>query len=133
MTPMSQPQNGVAAVLSLVIPGAGQMYKGDVAKGFAWLFGTALGYVLLIIPGLVLHVLCVVNAATAPLPPAVMPSDQVAVLLAQRRAYEALTPDEHRARQRSQILLIVGILVGLLALAALVTWLAPPAINPLRP
>ena len=42
---------GVAAVLSLVIPGAGQMYKGEIGKGFAFLVGTVIGYFLMIFPG----------------------------------------------------------------------------------
>ena len=55
---------GIAAVLSLVIPGAGQMYKGQVGAGLLWLFCVAVGYVLLIAPGLVLHIVCIVNAAS---------------------------------------------------------------------
>jgi TM2 domain-containing membrane protein YozV len=55
---------GVAAVLSLVIPGAGQMYKGQIGSGFVWLVGVTLGYLLMIAPGLILHILCVVMAAT---------------------------------------------------------------------
>lgn len=56
---------GVAAVLSLVIPGAGQMYKGSIAAGLLWLLFVVLGYVCLIVPGLILHLLCIVNAANA--------------------------------------------------------------------
>jgi TM2 domain-containing membrane protein YozV len=52
-----------AAVLSLVIPGAGQMYKGQVRSGFLWLGAVALGYMTFIVPGVVLHVLCVISAA----------------------------------------------------------------------
>ena len=55
---------GVAAVLSLVIPGAGQMYKGQIGAGFAWLIGTIIGYALLVVPGLIVHVICIVNAAS---------------------------------------------------------------------
>lgn len=55
---------GVAAVLSLVIPGAGQMYKGEVGAGLIWLMMVAGGYVLLVIPGLILHVVCIVHAAS---------------------------------------------------------------------
>jgi TM2 domain-containing membrane protein YozV len=40
----SRPSNGVAAVLSLFIPGAGQMYKGKIGWGIAWLLCTVLGY-----------------------------------------------------------------------------------------
>jgi TM2 domain-containing membrane protein YozV len=54
---------GVAAVLSLVIPGAGQMYKGQIGNGIVWLIGTVIGYFLFIVPGLLLHLLCIVGAA----------------------------------------------------------------------
>jgi hypothetical protein len=33
----NQPSPGVAAVLSLVIPGAGQLYRGRVLSGLLWL------------------------------------------------------------------------------------------------
>jgi TM2 domain-containing membrane protein YozV len=59
----AEPSRGVAAVLSLIIPGAGQMYKGQVGKGFAFLFFTAIGYVIFIIPGLFLHIIAVGDAA----------------------------------------------------------------------
>jgi hypothetical protein len=55
---------GVAAVLSFFIPGVGQMYKGNVGAGFGWLILVAVGYVLFIIPGIILHIVCIVNAAS---------------------------------------------------------------------
>ena len=54
---------GVAAVLSLVLPGAGHMYKGQVTNGLVWLLVVTVGYVALILPGLILHVCCVISAA----------------------------------------------------------------------
>lgn len=61
----SQTSNsGIAALLSLIIPGAGQMYKGDVGAGVLWLIFTVIGYLLFIIPGLILHLVCIVNAAS---------------------------------------------------------------------
>jgi len=60
----SAPSNGVAAVLSLVIPGAGQMYKGNVGAGIGWLVAVVLGYLLFVIPGLILHFLCILLAAS---------------------------------------------------------------------
>lgn len=60
-----QPSPGVAAVLSLVIPGAGQMYQGKIGVGFLWLLCVSIGYLLFIFPGLVLHILCVVMAASS--------------------------------------------------------------------
>lgn len=74
------PSNGVAAVLSLVIPGAGQMYKGHVGVGFLWLIFVPIGYLALILPGLVLHLICVLTAASSPAatsqlpPPSEIPS-----------------------------------------------------------
>jgi len=53
----------LAALLSLLIPGAGQMYKGQVIHGIGWLFGVLMGYVLFVFPGLILHILCSLDAA----------------------------------------------------------------------
>jgi TM2 domain-containing membrane protein YozV len=61
-----QPSNGIAAVLSLVIPGAGQIYKGNVLGGLCWFVVVVVGYLMLIVPGLVLHLLCVLFAASGP-------------------------------------------------------------------
>jgi len=55
---------GVAALLSFLIPGAGQMYKGNVISGLIWFMFTVIGYFLLFIPGLVIHFFCIVLAAT---------------------------------------------------------------------
>ncbi len=55
---------GVAALLSFLIPGAGQIYKGDVGGGILWFFMTAIGYFLLIVPGLILHLFCIIMAAS---------------------------------------------------------------------
>lgn len=54
---------GVAAVLSLVIPGAGQIYKGQLGVGLLWLFFVTVGYLLMIVPGLLLHIICIATAA----------------------------------------------------------------------
>lgn len=55
---------GIAALLSFIIPGAGQMYKGDIGTGIAWFIFTCLGYVFLIVPGLILHLICIITAAS---------------------------------------------------------------------
>ncbi len=54
---------GVAAVLSFLLPGLGQMYKGQIFNGMGWCVVTILGYAFFVIPGLVLHVCCVFSAA----------------------------------------------------------------------
>jgi len=55
---------GVAAVLSFFIPGLGHIYRGRVLIGILLFFCTAAGYVFLIIPGVILHVLSIVTAAS---------------------------------------------------------------------
>jgi predicted amidophosphoribosyltransferase len=57
--PTRDMNRGIAAVLSLVIPGAGQMYRGHVLQGFVWLVCVYAGYLMLVFPGFVLHALCV--------------------------------------------------------------------------
>lgn len=57
-----QSSPGVAAVLSLVIPGAGQMYRGQIMEGFICLVFTMIGYALFIIPGVILHIMAICTA-----------------------------------------------------------------------
>ena len=41
MTDIAQPRNpGLAAILSVVIPGVGQIYNGDFLRGIFWLIVT---------------------------------------------------------------------------------------------
>jgi hypothetical protein len=54
----------VAGLLSFLIPGVGQMYKGKILVGIAWLIFTSIGYVLLLFPGILLHIICIVTATS---------------------------------------------------------------------
>jgi TM2 domain-containing membrane protein YozV len=60
----SRPGDTAAAVLSLLIPGAGQIYKGKTGIGIAWLVFTVLGYLTLVLPGMLLHFICIFHAAS---------------------------------------------------------------------
>lgn len=53
---------GLAAVFSLLIPGAGQIYKGEILKGIILVILTPVGYLLLIIPGLFIHLYAILDA-----------------------------------------------------------------------
>ncbi len=53
----------VAIILSLILPGLGQLYKGQVINGIVWFIATVIGYAAMIVPGLVLHLLCICGAA----------------------------------------------------------------------
>jgi TM2 domain-containing membrane protein YozV len=52
----------VAAILSLILPGLGQLYKGQPINGLVWFLVVVAGYATLIFPGLVLHLCCVLGA-----------------------------------------------------------------------
>ena len=55
---------GVAAVLSLLIPGAGQIYKGQIFNGLFWLVFVVIGYFAFVVPGVILHIFCIIGAAS---------------------------------------------------------------------
>lgn len=54
----------LAVLMSFFVPGLGQLYKGRFAAAVLWFFFVLLGY-LLIIPGLILHLWCLCDAAFA--------------------------------------------------------------------
>lgn len=51
-----------AAFLSFLIPGWGQMRRGRRIEGLICLIAVVAGYFLFILPGLILHVLCMIEA-----------------------------------------------------------------------
>jgi hypothetical protein len=64
------PNAGAAALLSLILPGAGQMYKGHVGGGLLWFFGVAGAYMVgfseaewFLAIAVLLHLLCIFGAA----------------------------------------------------------------------
>ena len=61
--------NGTAALLSLVIPGLGQLGQERIGMGAALMIAAACGYAACIVPGIVVHIWAVVDAARyKPLP-----------------------------------------------------------------
>lgn len=56
----------LALVCSIFIPGLGQVYNGESSKGAVILFGTAIGVVIFIVPGLIVWIFGIYDAyATA--------------------------------------------------------------------
>jgi TM2 domain-containing membrane protein YozV len=62
MTHASTIDPRTAAFLSFLIPGWGQFRKGKRIQGILWLVGVIVGYFILIIPGLILHLICILEA-----------------------------------------------------------------------
>ena len=54
----------IAALLSLIVPGAGQLYTGNVISALLWFILVSAGYTL-ILPGIFLHLLCIALAASS--------------------------------------------------------------------
>lgn len=54
---------GVAILFNLIWPGIGQIYQGRAFAGLFFMFCTPIGYLFLIIPGLILHVICILDVA----------------------------------------------------------------------
>lgn len=51
-----------AAIMSLVLPGLGQCAKGQMLPAIAWFAAAMLGYTTFVLPGLLLHAFCVIDA-----------------------------------------------------------------------
>jgi hypothetical protein len=62
--PVQRWSPGLAAVLSFLLPGLGQVYKGQIINGIVWFFLVGFGYLALVLPGLLLHFFCIVGAAS---------------------------------------------------------------------
>ncbi len=56
------PHPGIAAVLSVLIPGLGQGYAGRLLAGGLWFLATGLAYWAILVPGFVFHALCIWSA-----------------------------------------------------------------------
>ena len=53
------PSPGIAAVLSVVVPGLGQVYNGQLGAGLVWFLAASFGYWAILVPGCLIHVLSV--------------------------------------------------------------------------
>jgi TM2 domain-containing membrane protein YozV len=49
------PSPGVAAVLSVLIPGLGHVYAGRVLTGLLWFGAASFGYWAILVPGFLIH------------------------------------------------------------------------------
>jgi TM2 domain-containing membrane protein YozV len=56
------PSPGISAVLSVVVPGLGQVYAGRLLAGALWFLGTAAAYAAVVIPGFLVHAFCIWSA-----------------------------------------------------------------------
>jgi TM2 domain-containing membrane protein YozV len=55
--------NSIAAIWSMMLPGLGQLMKGQVMPGIFWAIAVGFGYFSFLWPGLILHACCILDAA----------------------------------------------------------------------
>ena len=53
----------MAAICSFFCPGLGHLILGKPIQGLLWFVITLIGYICFIVPGIVLHLICIVDAA----------------------------------------------------------------------
>jgi TM2 domain-containing membrane protein YozV len=56
------PSPGIAAVLSVLVPGLGQVYAGRLVAGAIWFVVTCVAYSAVLLPGFLFHAVCVWSA-----------------------------------------------------------------------
>lgn len=57
--------NMIAGIASFFIPGFGQILKLKILSGILWFVFTGIGYFFLVVPGVILHFFCIINAVAA--------------------------------------------------------------------
>lgn len=119
----SAPSRGIAAVLSLIIPGAGSLYAGRIGGGLAWLFAVVVAYALLGPVGLLLHILAIVSAvdaARSARPQPVLAVDSSAPAHAEHGANAPVTTDPSSPAERQSSARAAAVWLGALVLLAVV-------------
>lgn len=59
IAPARAPSPGLAAVLSVLLPGLGHVYAGRLLAGGVWFLAASFGYWAILVPGLLIHALSV--------------------------------------------------------------------------
>jgi hypothetical protein len=59
------PSPGLAAVLSVLVPGLGHLYAGRLLAGLVWFLAASFGYWAILVPGFLIHVASVYFAYQA--------------------------------------------------------------------
>jgi TM2 domain-containing membrane protein YozV len=55
--------NAVAGLCSFLFPGLGQLVTGRIGAALIWFLITFIGYFFFVVPGIILHIVCIVDAA----------------------------------------------------------------------
>ncbi|MGE3609345.1 MAG: hypothetical protein AB7I27_07145 [Bacteriovoracaceae bacterium] len=55
--------NSIAAIMTMMLPGLGQLMKGQIMPGIFWALIVGFGYFSFFWPGLIFHIFCIMDAA----------------------------------------------------------------------
>lgn len=55
--------NSIAAIMTMMLPGLGQLMKGQIMSGLFWAMIVGFGYFGFFWPGLIFHIACIMDAA----------------------------------------------------------------------
>ena len=55
--------NYFAAIMTFMLPGLGQLLKGQIMPGIFWALAVGFGYFAFTWPGLIIHIFCILDAA----------------------------------------------------------------------
>lgn len=55
--------NFFASIMSMMLPGLGQLMKGQIMPGIFWALAVGCGYFMYFWPGLIIHGFCILDAA----------------------------------------------------------------------
>ena len=61
--PMPRQSNALAGLCSFLFPGLGQLVTGRALAALGWFCACFIGYMIMVIPGIILHILCIIDAA----------------------------------------------------------------------
>jgi TM2 domain-containing membrane protein YozV len=64
LSPKREKSSKVAALLSLVFPGSGQVYNGEMMKGILVLIGSLVGILIYLVPGIIVWIYGIYEAYT---------------------------------------------------------------------
>jgi TM2 domain-containing membrane protein YozV len=64
LTAKKEKSPGIAAILSFIFAGSGQIYNGDMVKGILVLLGTLIGALIFLVPGVIVWIYGIYDAYT---------------------------------------------------------------------
>ena len=102
------------------------MYKGEVGKGILHLIVVVIGYSLFVVPGLILHILCIVDASRGDPYKSPKTEQQIAAEQPGKKSVKRVS------QKKSNLLLVIAIVIGV-AILGCGCWLLTSSLPSISP